>query len=114
MLVIHYEELKDNLEAGLREIQSFLNLESNSDRLKCILKARDGSYKRPTLAKKTFPFNETQVEFVVGYLKNVTTFMKQRDMKPLPLDLYMQSLRSKFTAESLGHLDLVQNCTAKT
>ena len=110
LLLVHYEELKAELEPGLKEIRNFLRLNPDPERLKCILNDRDGSYKRPEPEKKEFPFTKSQIDFVMGHLCNVSRFLEYHAIKPLPFQLYMKSIQKKFTEESLGHLDLENNC----
>jgi len=46
VLVLHYEDLKDDLEPQLRRLNSFLCLPTDEERIHCVLDHREGNFRR--------------------------------------------------------------------
>jgi len=90
ILVLHYENLKENLEKALVQMGDFLPVNIDSGRLKCLMKFNKGHFKRDNKKKKMIKnlfTNEQKLDIKkkIHYLNNV---LKKVQKEQIPLELY--------------------------
>ncbi|XP_014820598.1 PREDICTED: WSC domain-containing protein 1 [Calidris pugnax] len=85
LLVIHYEDLKQNLIPKLREMVEFLNVTVTEDRLLCVENNRDGNFKRSGTKQKDFePFTQEMKDLINRYILTVDEALRGRNFTGLP------------------------------
>ncbi|PKU38205.1 wsc domain-containing protein 1 [Limosa lapponica baueri] len=85
LLVIHYEDLKQNLIPKLREMVEFLNVTVTEDRLLCVENNRDGNFKRSGAKQKDFePFTQEMKDLINRYILTVDEALRGRNFTGLP------------------------------
>ncbi|XP_006016173.1 WSC domain-containing protein 1 [Alligator sinensis] len=85
LLVIHYEDLKQNLIPKLKEMVEFLNATVTEDRLLCVENNRDGNFKRSGARQKDFePFTQEMKNLIDRYILTVDEALKGRNFTGLP------------------------------
>ncbi|XP_074869704.1 sialate:O-sulfotransferase 1 [Carettochelys insculpta] len=85
LLVVHYEDLKQNLIPKLKEMVEFLNMTVTEDRLLCVENNRDGNFKRSGAQQKDFqPFTQEMKDLINKYILMVDDELKRRNLTGLP------------------------------
>nr|XP_006138625.1 WSC domain-containing protein 1 [Pelodiscus sinensis] len=85
LLVVHYEDLKQNLIPKLKEMVEFLNMTVTEDRLLCVENNRDGNFKRSGARQKDFePFTQEMKDLINKYILTVEEALKRRNLTGLP------------------------------
>ncbi|NXU57038.1 WSCD1 protein, partial [Turnix velox] len=85
LLIIHYEDLKQNLVPRLREMVEFLNMTVTEDRLLCVENNRDGNFKRSGAKQKDFePFTQEMKDLINRYILTVDEALRGRNFTGLP------------------------------
>jgi len=89
LLVVHYEEVKTDLESQMRKILQFLGVEVDQKRLSCLSKHRNGFFHRKFNEKpEKLPFSAPLRNQMDHLIENLNTFLIRRGYTPLPLALY--------------------------
>ncbi|KAJ6657906.1 hypothetical protein lerEdw1_001826 [Lerista edwardsae] len=85
LLVVHFEDLKQNLLPKLREMVAFLNVTVTEDRLLCVENNRDGNFKRKGTRPQGFePFTQDMKDLINEYIVTVDKALKERNFPGLP------------------------------
>nr|XP_056721151.1 sialate:O-sulfotransferase 1 [Euleptes europaea] len=85
LLVIHYEDLKQNLLPQLKKMVEFLNAHVTEDRLLCVENNRDGNFKRSGARQKRFePFTKEMKDLINKYIVIVDKALRDRNFTGLP------------------------------
>ncbi|XP_076875335.1 sialate:O-sulfotransferase 1 [Brachyhypopomus gauderio] len=85
LLVVHYEELQEDLRPRLKRIASFLNASVSDERLLCAASNRDGHFKRlATLHLADDPFTPDMRTRIDGYIRAVDKALRDRNLSGLP------------------------------
>ncbi|KAM9321349.1 sialate:O-sulfotransferase 1 [Gastrophryne carolinensis] len=85
LLVVHYEDLKKDLIAKLRQMVAFLNLPVNEDRLLCVENNKDGNFKRVGSSQTVLdPFTKEMKDLINGYIRTVDKALRSRNFTGLP------------------------------
>ena len=101
LCVVHYENLKRDLEPDLRRIVDFLDLEVDEERLACAISRSEGSFhrkQRENSSKKgsthfeinggKHPFTPEQMVLVRDAITRVHQALVSRGWDGLPVELY--------------------------
>ncbi|XP_077167197.1 sialate:O-sulfotransferase 1 isoform X4 [Paroedura picta] len=85
LLVVHYEDLKQNLLPQLHKMVAFLNISVTEDRLLCVENNRDGNFKRSGVRQKRFePFTKEMKDLINKYIVIVDKALWDRNFSGLP------------------------------
>ncbi|XP_060115380.1 sialate:O-sulfotransferase 1 isoform X2 [Heteronotia binoei] len=85
LLVVHYEDLKQNLLSQLHKMVAFLNVSVAEDRLLCVENNRDGNFKRSGARQKRFePFTKEMKDLINKYIVIVDKALRDRNFTGLP------------------------------
>ncbi|KAL8199239.1 UNVERIFIED_CONTAM: WSC domain-containing protein 1 [Gekko kuhli] len=85
ILVVHYEDLKQNLVSQLQKMVAFLNVSVTEDRLLCVENNRDGNFKRSGARQKGFePFTKEMKDLINKYIVIVDKALRDRNFTGLP------------------------------
>ena len=93
ILVVHFENLVDNLEWNLLRILEFLDLETDSQRLECVLSNGEGQFhrrspKKATLSQISDPFNNVQKHLIREAVRRVDQALKLASKETIPIHKY--------------------------
>merc|ERR1712083_786582 len=89
LLVLHYENIKDNLRFSLRKIIDFLGFEEDQGRIDCATKFNTGLFKRNHKNDlKDNPFNEEQKNLVMESIMHLNVILKKHRKETLPIHKY--------------------------
>uniref|UniRef100_A0AAY4BKH6 WSC domain-containing protein n=1 Tax=Denticeps clupeoides TaxID=299321 RepID=A0AAY4BKH6_9TELE len=85
VLVVHYEELQEDLVPRLRAIAQFLNASVSEERLLCAESNKDGHFKRSGAHRPTLdPFTPEMRLLIDGYITAVDQALKESNQTGLP------------------------------
>nr|XP_034975592.1 WSC domain-containing protein 2 [Zootoca vivipara] len=89
VLVVHFEDLKQDLFIQLKRMVSLLGITVLEDRLLCVEGQKDGNFKRSGLRKLEYdPYTLEMRKLINGYIKTVDTALKLRNLTGVPEDYY--------------------------
>jgi len=89
LLVLHYEEVKNDLETQMRKTLQFLGVEIDPGRLSCLLKHRNGFFRRKSNEKpEKLPFSASLRSEMDQLIENLNKVLSGRGYPQLPLELY--------------------------
>uniref|UniRef100_UPI0010A05B52 WSC domain-containing protein 2-like n=1 Tax=Podarcis muralis TaxID=64176 RepID=UPI0010A05B52 len=89
VLVVHFEDLKQDLFIQLKRMVSLLGIAVLEDRLLCVEGQKDGNFKRSGLRKLEYdPYTLEMRKLINGYIKTVDTALKLRNLTGVPEDYY--------------------------
>ena len=114
ILVVFYEDLKDQLIANMHDIVKFLSYDVDEARMKCIAAHHTGHVQRPANSAPSYKnlFTEEQKDFILQHVQALDEVMKSAGLKSLPKSYYdlskfwfwdfLSNLFSNFFYESLN------------
>jgi len=89
LLVLHYEQVKNDLENQMLKILRFLGVPADQGRLACLLKHRNGFFRRKSKERpESLPFSKslrTQMDLLID---NLSQYLITQGYEKLPTDLY--------------------------
>ncbi|XP_010602292.1 WSC domain-containing protein 2 [Fukomys damarensis] len=89
VLVVHFEDLKQDLFAQLGRMVSLLGVAVREDRLLCVESQKDGNFKRSGLRKLEYdPYTADMQKSISAYIKLVDAALKGRNLTGVPDDYY--------------------------
>ncbi|XP_034284775.1 sialate:O-sulfotransferase 2-like isoform X2 [Pantherophis guttatus] len=89
VLVVHFEDLKQDLFVQLKRMVSLLDIAVHEDRLLCVEGQKDGNFKRSGLRKLEYdPYTPEMKKMINGYIKTVDMALKLRNLTGVPKDYY--------------------------
>ncbi|XP_013909609.1 PREDICTED: WSC domain-containing protein 2 [Thamnophis sirtalis] len=89
VLVVHFEDLKQDLFVQLKRMVSLLGTAVHEDRLLCVEGQKDGNFKRSGLRKLEYdPYTPEMKKMINGYIKTVDMALKLRNLTGVPKDYY--------------------------
>ncbi|XP_035113366.2 sialate:O-sulfotransferase 2 isoform X3 [Callithrix jacchus] len=89
VLVVHFEDLKQDLFVQLGRMVSLLGVAVREDRLLCVESQKDGNFKRSGLRKLEYdPYTADMQKTISAYIKMVDTALKGRNLTGVPDDYY--------------------------
>ncbi|XP_061458686.1 sialate:O-sulfotransferase 2 isoform X3 [Rhineura floridana] len=89
VLVVHFEDLKQDLFVQLKRMVSLLGTAVLEDRLLCVEGQKDGNFKRSGLRKLEYdPYTPEMRKLIDGYIKTVDTALKLRNLTGVPEAYY--------------------------
>ncbi|XP_030677179.1 WSC domain-containing protein 2 isoform X2 [Nomascus leucogenys] len=89
VLVVHFEDLKQDLFVQLGRMVSLLGVAVREDRLLCVESQKDGNFKRSGLRKLEYdPYTEDMQKTISAYIKMVDAALKGRNLTGVPDDYY--------------------------
>ncbi|KAG8145992.1 hypothetical protein E2320_012420, partial [Naja naja] len=81
VLVVHFEDLKQDLFIQLKRMVSLLGIAVHEDRLLCVEGQKDGNFKRSGLRKLEYdPYTPEMKKMINGYIKTVDMALKLRNL----------------------------------
>uniref|UniRef100_I3MXP1 WSC domain containing 2 n=1 Tax=Ictidomys tridecemlineatus TaxID=43179 RepID=I3MXP1_ICTTR len=89
VLVVHFEDLKQDLFVQLGRMVRLLGVAVREDRLLCVESQKDGNFKRSGLRKLEFdPYTADMQRSISAYIKMVDAALKGRNLTGVPDDYY--------------------------
>ncbi|XP_032166442.1 WSC domain-containing protein 2 isoform X2 [Mustela erminea] len=89
VLVVHFEDLKQDLFVQLGRMVSLLGVAVREDRLLCVESQKDGNFKRSGLRKLEYdPYTADMQKVISAYIKMVDAALKGRNLTGVPDDYY--------------------------
>ncbi|KAM6422940.1 sialate:O-sulfotransferase 2 isoform 1-T5 [Liasis olivaceus] len=89
VLVVHFEDLKQDLFVQLKRMVSLLGIAVHEDRLLCVEGQKDGNFKRSGLRKLEYdPYTPEMKKMINGYIKTVDMALKLRNLTGVPKTYY--------------------------
>lgn len=89
VLVVHYEQVKTNLVPEMKRILKFLGVTVNKDRLDCLLKHRNGFFRRKsTLKPEKLPFSQKLRSEMDLLIDSFSAYLMKKGHRKLPTELY--------------------------
>lgn len=89
VLVVHFEDLKQELFFQLKRMINLLGLPVLADRLLCVEGQKDGNFKRSGLRKLEYdPYTEDMRKMISNYIRTVDAALKFRNLTGVPQDYY--------------------------
>ncbi|XP_043831028.1 WSC domain-containing protein 2 isoform X2 [Dromiciops gliroides] len=89
VLVVHFEDLKQDLFTQLERMVSLLDVDVLEDRLLCVEGQKDGNFKRSGLRKLEYdPYTPEMQNTINSYIKMVDRALKLRNLTGVPDDYY--------------------------
>ncbi|KAK2102532.1 WSC domain-containing protein 2 [Saguinus oedipus] len=89
VLVVHFEDLKQDLFVQLGRMVSLLGVAVREDRLLCVESQKDGNFKRSGLRKLEYdPYTTDMQNAISAYIKMVDAALKGRNLTGVPDDYY--------------------------
>lgn len=89
VLVVHFEELKQDLFVQLQRMVSLLGIPIVQDRLLCVEGQKDGNFKRSGLRKLEYdPYTPEMRTMINTLIKTVDAALKVRNLSGVPDDYY--------------------------
>ncbi|XP_036601701.1 WSC domain-containing protein 2 [Trichosurus vulpecula] len=89
VLVVHFEDLKQDLFTQLERMVSLLDVDVFEDRLLCVEGQKDGNFKRSGLRKLEYdPYTPEMQNTINSYIKMVDRALKVRNLTGVPDDYY--------------------------
>nr|XP_018917676.1 PREDICTED: WSC domain-containing protein 1-like [Bemisia tabaci] len=92
-IILHFEHLKVDPTKHVRKILEFLKIAIHEHRLSCVLRHRDGPFRRPRSAQETFfksrdPFSRKHHQLLDTVIEEVNEMLKERGWNEMPFHLY--------------------------
>ncbi|KAM8813818.1 sialate:O-sulfotransferase 2 isoform 2-T2 [Rhynchonycteris naso] len=89
VLVVHFEDLKQDLFVQLGRMVSLLGVAVREDRLLCVESQKDGNFKRSGLRKLEYdPYTADMQKTISAYIKMVDAALRGRNLTGVPDDYY--------------------------
>ncbi|XP_056392725.1 sialate:O-sulfotransferase 2 [Hyla sarda] len=89
VLVVHFEDLKQDLFIQLKRMINLLGLPVLADRLLCVEGQKDGNFKRSGLRKLEYdPYTADMRKMISNYIRTVDAALKLRNLSGVPQDYY--------------------------
>ncbi|MBV95537.1 WSC domain-containing protein 2, partial [Eschrichtius robustus] len=89
VLVVHFEDLKQDLFVQLGRMVGLLGVAVREDRLLCVESQKDGNFKRSGLRKLEYdPYTADMQKTISAYIKTVDAALKGRNLTGVPEDYY--------------------------
>lgn len=89
VLVVHFEDLKQDLFTQLKRMVGLLGIAACEDRLLCVEGQKDGNFKRSGLRKLEYdPYTPEMRKMISGYIRTVDAALKLRNLSGVPDDYY--------------------------
>ncbi|XP_031804603.1 WSC domain-containing protein 2 isoform X2 [Sarcophilus harrisii] len=89
VLVVHFEDLKQDLFTQLERMVSLLDVDVFEDRLLCVEGQKDGNFKRSGLRKLEYdPYTPEMQNTINSYIKMVDRALRLRNLTGVPDDYY--------------------------
>ncbi|XP_053557669.1 WSC domain-containing protein 2 [Bombina bombina] len=89
VLVVHFEDLKQDLFFQLKRMINMLGLPVLADRLLCVEGQKDGNFKRSGLRKLEYdPYSPEMRKMISSYIRTVDSALKHRNLTGVPDDYY--------------------------
>ncbi|XP_011887941.1 sialate:O-sulfotransferase 2 isoform X2 [Macaca nemestrina] len=89
VLVVHFEDLKQDLFIQLGRMVNLLGVAVREDRLLCVESQKDGNFKRSGLRKLEYdPYTADMQKTISAYIKMVDAALKGRNLTGVPDDYY--------------------------
>ncbi|NXE28172.1 WSCD2 protein, partial [Ardeotis kori] len=89
VLVVHFEDLKQDLFVQLQRMVGLLGIAACQDRLLCVEGQKDGNFKRSGLRKLEYdPYTPEMRKMISGYIRTVDAALKLRNLSGVPDDYY--------------------------
>ncbi|ELK03914.1 WSC domain-containing protein 2 [Pteropus alecto] len=89
VLVVHFEDLKQDLFVQLGRMVGLLGVAVREDRLLCVESQKDGNFKRSGLRKLEYdPYTADMQKTISAYIKMVDAALKGRNLTGVPDDYY--------------------------
>ncbi|KAM9056308.1 sialate:O-sulfotransferase 2 isoform 1-T1 [Megaptera novaeangliae] len=89
VLVVHFEDLKQDLFVQLGRMVGLLGVAVREDRLLCVESQKDGNFKRSGLRKLEYdPYTTDMQKTISAYIKTVDAALKGRNLTGVPEDYY--------------------------
>ncbi|ELW63827.1 WSC domain-containing protein 2 [Tupaia chinensis] len=89
VLVVHFEDLKQDLFVQLGRMVSLLGVAVREDRLLCVESQKDGNFKRSGLRKLEYdPYTADMQKTISAYIKMVDAALRGRNLTGVPADYY--------------------------
>ncbi|XP_068937493.1 sialate:O-sulfotransferase 2 [Petaurus breviceps papuanus] len=89
VLVVHFEDLKQDLFTQLERMVNLLDVDVFEDRLLCVEGQKDGNFKRSGLRKLEYdPYTPEMQNTINSYIKMVDRALKLRNLTGVPDDYY--------------------------
>ncbi|XP_022406471.1 WSC domain-containing protein 2 isoform X3 [Delphinapterus leucas] len=89
VLVVHFEDLKQDLFVQLGRMVGLLGVAVREDRLLCVESQKDGNFKRSGLRKLEYdPYTVDMQKTISAYIKTVDAALKGRNLTGVPDDYY--------------------------
>jgi len=87
ILVLHYENIRQNLKHSIRKIVNFLGYREHVGRIACTMEHQTGHFKRKH-GETDDPFTSAQKELVAESVRKLNTVLRRYGKESLPLDRY--------------------------
>lgn len=85
VLVVHFEDLKQDLFTQLGRMVSLLGVAVREDRLLCVESQKDGNFKRSGLRKLEYdPYTADMRRSIAAYIRMVDTALRSRNLTGVP------------------------------
>lgn len=85
VLVVHFEDLKQDLFTQLGRMVSLLGVAVREDRLLCVESQKDGNFKRSGLRKLEYdPYTAEMRRTIGAYIRMVDTALRSRNLTGVP------------------------------
>merc|ERR1711936_70942 len=89
LLVVHYEHFRNDPIAEVKKILKFLKIEEDPERLNCLLKFKNGYFKRKSKPKLSeIPFSRSQRSAIDKIIRNVNEVLVRKGYQNLPTEFY--------------------------
>jgi len=90
LLVVHYENVQKDIRSEIRKITSFLGMTEDTERLNCLLKHKNGYFKRdqPKLLETKLPFNQNLRNKIDMIILEINRILISKGFERMPLDSY--------------------------
>ena len=89
-LVVHLEDVVENKDLQIRRILSFLGIDPDERKLKCVKHGNFDIFKRQSLKFERSPFPEHIVEKINNQIEIVNKTLLKYGNRPLPTEKYKQ------------------------
>lgn len=89
--VVHYENIRENPEKSVKQILSFLSVDLDPQRLKCLLENPAGHFLRKGSTRKskaTHRFSQKQKDKIFAAIQSVNRSLTLAGKAPIPFHLY--------------------------
>ena len=87
LLVVHYENVQKDIRSEIRKITSFLGMTEDTERLNCLLKHKNGYFKRdqPKLLETKLPFNQNLRNKIDIIILEINRILISKGFERMPL-----------------------------